>query len=544
MNNQIGEEEAMNHYDSITIVKSQLNYEEWKDYLLKTFPERIPYENTEGNFQLSTLTGRFIGIPSDELSYFFELQEVTHSAGVYFLSEILKKQTVESNLPVHQVLEKGQGFTGLSIKRLVGSLEKAGLTPKHHNPAMENLLRNSLIEVLEKLKANYPQAYAHPEFNQISEDLLIWINQYLMPWIAKEDIEIRMPRIIWYGESTNSHLYFLYFAMLIGCDVLIFNPDGKDPFSEIDPEEEVSFSHWFPESLKKQPLQKEISYRSETVAYRSSRQLQDVLQQEGTPIYKPWQFNDHIPNALTLKTTYDELFLIAKEKAFVRPDFHAGMEEITIPNVFAQVTGMSKNKKEYWNRIHRLMEIEQTRVLRHFPFSTEEDIDYTVYYREVLNNKGVIDPEMLRRSTIWLYGHLPINRQRAIAAAIARICKIPKLVAMPSESIEDVKLYLFTQATNLSEEGLKWIQVFDYAQTVPKLLLFHSEDSGILSRSDAAKLLLLNEIGFDIIIYNPPGYASVEQYIEKEAYDMHMLDEMAFGQKFKNPSLFRKSFGG
>lgn len=531
----------MNVYDSIIIEKYKINYAEWREYLFKTFPERLHYDNNDNRLQINTITGRFLGIPKDELSYFFQLHEVATSPNVYFLNEILRKTTEQkSTLPIQQTLQKGKFLTGLSIKRMVASLEKDNLTPTHAQPVMEKQLFQSLILVLEKLKENYPQAYAHPEFNQIAEDLLNWIHLYLVPWIMKEEIEISMPKIIWYGEASKNHLYFLYYAMLVGCDVLIFEPEGKDFFEEVDPEEKTSFTYWLPESIKKQPLQKQVAYRSETVAYRSSKQLNEVLQEEGAPIYKPWQFNDHIPKALTLKTTYDELFLIAKEKAFVRPEFNAGLEEVVIPNLFAQVTGMSKNKKEYWNRIHRLMEIEQTRVIRHFPFSGEEKVDYLIYYREVLNENGVIDPEMLRRSAIWLYSHLPVNRQRAIASAISRICKNPKLLAEPSESVEEVKLYLFTQVTNLSEEGLKWIQLFDYSQTVPKLILYYSEDNGRLSRSDAAKLLLLNELGFDIIIYNPPGYASIEQYVEREAFDTHMLDEMVFGQKFKNPSLFWK----
>lgn len=84
--------------------------------------------------------------------------------------------------------------------------------------------------------------------------------------------------------------------------------------------------------------------------------------------------------------------------------------------------------------------------------------------------------------------------------------------------------------------------MFDYAQTVPKLVLYHTEMSGGLTRSDAAALLFLNEIGIDIIIYNPPGHQDIEQFIEEDQYDIHWLDDMVFQQDYKEPSLVKRLF--
>lgn len=50
----------------------------------------------------------------------------------------------------------------------------------------------------------------------------------------------KMPAVIWYGEANKSQLYFLYYVMLIGCDVVLFHPEGKDQFRELDPEEKLT----------------------------------------------------------------------------------------------------------------------------------------------------------------------------------------------------------------------------------------------------------------------------------------------------------------
>ena len=77
-------------------------------------------------------------------------------------------------------------------------------------------------------------------------------------------------------------------------------------------------------------------------------------------MYKPWQFREHTPASVTLKTTYDELFLIAKERAFIRPNFQASKSTVNIPNLFAMVMGVSSNEKEYWDRLQTLTEYKES----------------------------------------------------------------------------------------------------------------------------------------------------------------------------------------
>lgn len=92
-------------------------------------------------------------------------------------------------------------------------------------------------------------------------------------------------------------------------------------------------------------------------------------------------------------------------------------------------------------------------------------------------------------SNVWQYKQLPAGVQTAIAKTISRMCRYPRLKALHQEQVKDVQIYLFKQTTNLPANLLKLIQMFDYAQTVPKLVLYHTEMSGGLTRSDAAALL-------------------------------------------------------
>ena len=107
-------------------------------------------------------------------------------------------------------------------------------------------------------------------------------------------------------------------------------------------------------------------------------------------MYKPWQFREHTPVSVTLKTTYDELFLIAKERAFIRPDFQASQSTVNIPNLFAMVMGVSSNEKEYWDRLQTLTEYKESHTIRRFPFTKEESSNYQFHYSHALDQTGTV----------------------------------------------------------------------------------------------------------------------------------------------------------
>lgn len=151
-----------------------------------------------------------------------------------------------------------------------------------------------------------------------------------------------MPKVVWYGDATKSQLYFLYYLMLVGCDVLLFHPAGTDQLALVDPKQELGFTEKLPDVSELQPFPKEKPDRKSTVAYRSTKEIEHVLNHEESMLYKPWQFRDHTPVSVTLKTTYDELFLITKERAFIRPNFKADKHSIEIPNVFAKLWACRK----------------------------------------------------------------------------------------------------------------------------------------------------------------------------------------------------------
>ncbi|MEE4535403.1 YceG family protein [Bacillus velezensis] len=528
--------------EELVIRKAEPENGDWETFLMRPLPERPGYERENG-LAFTRLAVRILGTPYDETEYYNKLFELSSHENIHVLSETLDKtiapETFQALQHIHSVNQKEKG---LSVSRFVAFLDGGRLLAKHADPLMHRRLRTAFMTLLETFADRHENGLNHPDFRRVLLDVSKFSLNHLNPWLEQADIEREMPKVVWYGDATKSQLYFLYYIMLIGCDVLLFHPAAEDPFSLIDPDEELSFVIKLPATGGLEPFPKEKPDRTSTTAYRSTKEIEHVLNHEESMMYKPWQFRDHTPQSVTLKTTYDELFLIAKERAFIRPQFKADRERVAVPNLFAKVMGVSKDTKEYWNRLHTAADYQETHMIRSFPFTEELKANYQYHYSQVLNEEGAIDADRLKRSNIWQYKHLPSGVQSAIANVISDMCRNPGLKALPGEQARDAAIYLFRQATNLPASLLQLIQTFDYAQTVPKLVLYHTEQNGELTRSDAAALLFLNKFGVDIILYNPPGHQDIEHYIEESQFDVHWLKDMVFRQEYKEPSLVRKLF--
>ena len=101
-------------------------------------------------------------------------------------------------------------------------------------------------------------------------------------------------------------------------------------------EQQLTFIHQFPENscLNRFQLKKEVEKQPLPIVHQ--KKLKSILNQEGSGLYKPWQLRDYTPSSITLKTTYDELFILGKEIAMVRPEFEVKNGEVKIPSIFAK----------------------------------------------------------------------------------------------------------------------------------------------------------------------------------------------------------------
>ncbi|WP_107924656.1 YceG family protein [Lysinibacillus parviboronicapiens] len=497
---------------------------------------RALYEVTEQQIRFSRIAVRVLGVPIEEDDYFNSLYTLSQNPNVHILSEELNKhieqkdfQALQSILEQHQQTPKG-----LSINRLIAMMYGHQLIPKHDDVTMNRHLQLATIRVVERFRDQQSLGLLANDFRRFLIDMVKWLKNHWIQWTQTMKPTDDFPKVVWYGETTISQRYFLLLLMELGCDVLIFHPAAIDEFAEVDITNMFSITHVYGSQTTLQPFPDKLRDRQATVGYRSSQHFEQLMHDQQSGVYRPWQFKDFMPRSLTLRMTYDDIFIYANEKAMVRPKFEVIGNEVVIPVIFAKISGVASRREEYWHYMHKLLASPQTVFVQEFPYVKASRANFHFHYKHCLVN-GELSTERILQSDWWQYDELSLELQQAIAHTIKTSCEQPLLKQLPNESKYDLQLFLFKQMAMIPKEILRLLQSFDYAQEVPKLVLYQAPQQPALAREDVALLAFLNRFGIDIVFYNPTGKLDMEKHLLEDTFDGHRLEHMVFDLQYEEP---------
>lgn len=491
------------------------------------------------------LVCQYVGVSLDDDEYFSILHtQVNDSLGkLTILSGALNKEIPAEKLQdINKLFNMQRQGKGLSSSRMVAFLDGHSLLPRLKDLNLNRRIRTVLIDILKKLQATYVNGTLHHEYRRITTDLVKWIFNHVEPALEKVDFETGLPAYLWYGSATPSEKWFLTYLAEFGFHLVIFNPcDETWPKQMLAIDEDHSFR--FPKiASEPKTLPEEIPKIAGTVAFKATQEINEIMHHEDSGLYKPFQFKSYSTNSIRLKTTEDEAFLIAKERAMIRPYFGVNNRQVTIPVVFAKLMGIDKNRKRFWNNVHSLTEREDTHTIRHFPFTKEQKTNQLFHYRDALGPNGLLDPKKMKSANWWTYSKLPVGTQTVIGETIAKHVEDPILLRQGNETMEDLQLYAFSQSMQLPDFVIRLLQTFDYPQFVPTIFLYNEENGPELSRSDANALCMMHLLGLDIIIVNPKGHQDIEKWIQEGTFDQHWMDDRSFNEPFKQISVVQKIF--
>ncbi|MGE7675291.1 YceG family protein [Lysinibacillus sp. NPDC094403] len=510
--------------------------DDWLQAFQDSPKSRAYYEETAQQVSFSRIAVRVLGAPIEEDDYFNSLFTLSQKPNIHILNEELNKhieqkdfQALQNILAQHQQTPKG-----LSINRLVAMMSGYQLIPKHDDADMNRHLQLATIRVVERFQEQQSLGLLANDFRRFLIDMVKWLKNHWIEWTKSMKPTDDFPKVVWYGETTISQRYFLLLLMELGCDVLIFHPAKVDEFAEIDSTDAFSITHSYASQTTLQPFPDKMRDRQATVGYRSSQHFEQLMHDQQSGVFKPWQFKDCLPRSLTLRMTYDDIFIYANEKAMVRPKFEVIKDEVIIPVIFAKISGVSSRREEYWHYMHQLITSQQTVFVQEFPFVTTSRANYHFHYKHCLVN-GELSVERIVQSDWWQYGDLTLELQHAIAHTIKTSCEQPMLKQQPNEPLYDLQLFLFKQLTMIPQEILRLLQSFDYSQEVPKLVLYQAPQQPALSREDIVLLAFLNRFGIDIVLYNPTGKLDLEKYLQEDTFDVHRLEHMLFDLQYEEP---------
>ncbi len=347
--------------------------------------------------------------------------------------------------------------------------------------------------------------------------------------VQYEDI----PLILYYGDISQSEMYFLHYMSRVGFDVLYITPNKLLLDMAVDKNLENRMQIFqLPQTKESGSYPtKSIKMKVNTVAYSAERELDTMLYGGDAGIFRDFQF----PNSqtVTLRTTLEEISILWKQEARFRQGFATSGNLVTVPNIFAKISGVKDgNLSVYWDDIRDKLTPETILKVKGSAPATQGSLDLSAY-RSFYRN-GQIDAERLKSSSLNRYSYLPDRIQDMLFFKLQEAVD-SKFLKLSGDELMCSVLHF---GLNLDKEFMKLLQSFDFTKQLPKLIWIDAVEQ-TFTLEECIQLVLCNLIGFDILIYTPTGYKNLETFVSSDAFEEHTLNDFQYNvevPKFKIPS--------
>ncbi len=354
--------------------------------------------------------------------------------------------------------------------------------------------------------------------------------------------------ILFFGDISYEEVLFLFYKFLSGVNVFYFstNIEFNNFFQDIDINNkyttvDLKENSW--ENIKF-PTKKLIN--RQTDAYKASKEIETIMYNENSNILKPFVFDNHKVSNINLITTYEELKIILKEDARVRPKFSYDDEYVYIPNIVTKISGVEEKLKDYKALIKDLTDLEgstifdidtKTNALRqHGPLSRQVLKSYCIF-----DNEDVfIDIEKFAESKDFQHSFLKLSAQRIYLEKINILINSKNIFKFNSTSEE--KLDMALSLLKMSYPNIcEILHSYNYYGNIPKVFIFASQEI----KPDKAKTLsvlisFMSLLAFDVILIVPSGYTDVERFILDNLIKTHKLPKV--NQKLSLKDIRKKGF--
>lgn len=518
--------ETFNEYSTINILTNDI----YRDVLQKPV-ERRGYCISGGLLSLPVYFYRIIGIEQySDNQYFNELYnldvQLKKMEGIYHRFENRLDTFVNPHIieKLNNIWDEIKADTNLRAPYLAANLSGAGLIKF---PITD--IKNAIIKkAFEKCLNFFMSNQKHPKNPSIVKNFCIkiiyWFEKYALSYFKKFDIQSHNPKFMFYGDVKRDEIYFMIFLSNIGFDILYFNSFSDSEFKDVDPQNKFSVKLEFQRkiALKEFPKSESIVTIA-TTAYQAEKSVESTINAENPNLFKPRQFESFPVKAVTLNTTYEEIFSFWNIEARYRSGFRIYNNTVIIPNIFAKINGTYKDITKYWEDINKLIHEKGdfVYIVDKVPFSnvTTKEMEY----KYLINNNG-FDKNKIKAHRDYSLSFLKTSIQDNL------IDKANELLQKEYFKFEVdliVKMRIISTLFNLDKEILKLLQRFDYPFEIPKLIIYHNNERPF-SIEDYVTIVLLNAIGLDIVIFSPTGYNNIENGIKSDFFDTHNLEDVKF----------------
>ncbi len=328
--------------------------------------------------------------------------------------------------------------------------------------------------------------------------------------------------------SDENEALFLRILARLPVDVLVLNPNLN---ARCCLEDALLYEIKFPESLSMDRYpQQSADVQVGTVAFHAERELDGLMYQD-TGMYRNRQYGKAV--AITLQTMYEEIQILWKEELKFRPNFSTENGIVTLPVIFAKVSGVKDGiVQKYWSSVRDLM-TEDTFVVKNVPY-----IDSTapnpmkVHAVEFFKN-GRLQRKKIKENPNYSYSFLRDDVQEHIFDKLQLLIE-SKVIKGTFEN--GTEYTIIATILNMPKEIVRLIQKFDFTKKNPKLIYINTGEK-IISLEDSILAAFLNLAGFDVAFFVPTGYQNIEKHFNKRLMEEHQIGEYVYDLQVPNMAL-------
>jgi hypothetical protein len=381
------------------------------------------------------------------------------------------------------------------------------------DPFRENLAKSAL----ETVTADIPTEQLY----NICVKLVTWLFRCTKAESFKTMCH-EIPLLLYYGNISKHEMLFLQFFSAIGMDVVYIseNKQAEEILNEVSSNGHLQiFTLPANNSVTAYP-DRLLKVKVATEAYRAQRELDTFLYGNDT-FFRDFQFPSM--QALTLKTTLDEIDVIWHEQSKFRSGFRTDRDRVTIPNIFAKINGVKNGDiDDYWDEV-RLKLSPMSVIVQNSPaYKRGIESSQIRIYQNFINGERILT-EKLKNSQYNKFAYLAENIQNNIFEKMQEAADSGLLKLDFSELLP----YIIHVGLSLDKKILQILQKFDFTKDIPKFIMVDTiEDT--FSKVECIQLVLYNLLGFDILVFTPTGYRNLETFIDDSAFESYNQGEYCY----------------
>ncbi len=482
----------------------------------KGFEELLTPEKSRGN-DPAFFYNFFVKINGveDKISYLNELYRYQLEMKNRERKIVIVEEAIP--LPQNDEISKIRRSNGKTVDRLISDMAANISYP--NNMELQRLITNAFADLINEYSLK-----SDMNINKLTSRVvyvLCWLRRYGNILFKGLKIPETSGFVYLGGCRNGNEAMFIRLLSRLPIDVLLLVPDKNDKYTFEDKLlYEVNYDEVM--TVKKYP-QDSSDLRLGTVAYHAEKELDAVLYSD-SGIYRNQQYGR--ADAVIIKTMYEEIGILWKQELKYRPNFRVTDDTVTMPVIFSKICGVKdRNVGNYWSDIKSLF-TPDTIVYDHFPIIPAGAYNPLKSVATEFFKNGRLQRNAIKQHKLYKYGVIRDEAQEHILDKIQLMIN-KRIIKGTLQS--GVEYAIIATLLNLNKSVIRLIQKFDFTKTNPKIICL-SLDEQMMTLEDTIFITFLSLVGFDIAIFVPTGYQTIERYFSSGAdiFDEHEEGEYMY----------------